>query len=1176
MQCPKCRFDNPEDAKFCNQCAAKLELTCPQCGKKNPSGSKFCNECSQALSEPPRPSPPSAGFDQSAPKSYTPKHLAEKILTTRTALEGERKLVTVLFVDVARFTALSEKLEPEEVHRIMEGCLKILMDEIHRYEGTINQFTGDGVMALFGAPLAHEDHAQRACRAALAIQKGLVAYEEKIRKDFGQEFRMRIGLNSGPVVVGAIGDDLHMDYTAIGDTINLASRVQTAATPGEVWLSHITQDLIQNYFENEPKGEVFLKGKGEPQKLYRLIVDRPEVRTRFEAGLARGVTELVGRRPEMESLRAAFDRAKNGEAQVMDVVGEAGVGKSRLIYEFHKAVDLEALFLSGVCLQYGRNINFLAVRDVVREAFNLKEGMVEGTVKDRIDSQAAGQLRQFLPFYHHLLSLTVTDSHFNSLSPEGRKFGTFEAVKNFLLNLSQQKPLVVFLEDVHWMDKLSEEFFTYLSRCLHGYPVMMLSAYRPEVTPPWAQGALYQKLGLETLGRNASIRLVINLLGGLKLAPALEGKIAEKAGGNPFFMEEIVRELLERGDLVREENQYVCRRPLDQIEIPSTIQGVIAARMDRLSEDLKRTTQVASVIGRDFAFKILQSVMKLGEELRGHLTNLVGLELLYEKALYPELEYIFKHSLTQNVAYESLLKQRRREIHGRIARAIEELYAEKLEPHYETLAHHYELSGEIQPTLKYLILAGEKSYQNMAIQSSDEFFTKAIQIGESHPEIFSPEDRAKCYFNKGGTALTLGEWSEWIGYFIKCNEISREHELVEYEMNSLKRMAVTVYFLESEQEADDVFMQALTRARHFKDLSLESIALSIKALRIALYEDPLRGYQKILQSQEIALKSSDPVAIGAAGLLKANIERWLGQPGKAIASSEGFFDILMAVFDYPTAISLIILRGMALAEVGRISEAIKLLEMGIDITLKSNASYRLSTLYNCLGFCYSEICLPEKAWELNRKSESISGEEMRKFEFGRRQHAEAYAQARVNLMENLFDQGMIDRAWDLLDPFKVQTKSADFDMGRIHQETRLGYLEGRLLIQKGELDQAEKLIMTFLESSEKKGLTKRLGGFLRLLGEVQMKRREPGKAIETLNKSVEILKKVGNHRQLWTAHTSLASAYERKGKGSEAREQWQVAKGTAEGTAQGIEDETLKKDFLDTEPIREIFTNAAR
>ena len=416
MICPHCQTDLPEGAKFCKECGRKVEATCPECGQSVPPDSKFCLECGCDLRK--TRELPTVDFRQ--PKTYTPKHLADKILNTRRSLEGERKLVTVLFADVAGYTSLSEKLDPEDVHKIMEGCLQILMEAIHKYEGMINQFTGDGVMALFGAPLAHEDHAQRACYAALAIQKDLAEYGRKVQKDFGREFMMRIGLNSGPVVVGSIGDDLHMDYTAIGDTINLAARVEQAATPGEVWLSCETRSLIQGYFSEEPVGEVTLKGKAEPQRLYRVIADRPEVRTRFEAGLTRGgVTELVGRRPEMEALRAAFERARGGEAQVMDVVGEAGVGKSRLIYEFRKALGQEAVFLSGICLQYGRSMNFLPLRDVVKEAFGLRAGMDEETVKSRIRERSVDHLTQFLPFYHNLLSLKVDDSQFQLPGPRG-------------------------------------------------------------------------------------------------------------------------------------------------------------------------------------------------------------------------------------------------------------------------------------------------------------------------------------------------------------------------------------------------------------------------------------------------------------------------------------------------------------------------------------------------------------------------------------------------------------------------------------------------------------------------------------------------------------------------------------------------------------------------------------
>jgi len=426
----------------------------------------------------------------------------------------------------------------------MDGAFKILMDVIHKHEGTINQFTGDGVMALFGAPVAHEDHTQRACYTALSVQKAIGEYGKKVKKDTGVDFKMRIGLNSGPVIVGSIGDDLRMDYTAVGDTTNLAARIQQSARPGEVWLSQDTQNIIRGFFQVQSVGDLELKGKAEPQPTYRLVAEHKEVRTRFEAGLAKEVTKLVGRRPEMEILKTAWERARSGEAQVVDVVGEAGVGKSRLAYEFQNTISDEGTILTGICIHYGRNLNFLPLIDIVKGAFGIEEGMSEEDVGKLIEERAVGDLENMIPFYRNLLSLKVDDAKFNALNPEGRKFGTFEAVKNLLLSLSKDRPLVVFLEDVHWIDKISEEFFVFFSHSIHGKRVLMLTAYRPEATPAWAKGPHYRHLGVETLSEKSSGHLVRNILGGLELDPELEKEIVGKTGGNPFFVEEMVRELL--------------------------------------------------------------------------------------------------------------------------------------------------------------------------------------------------------------------------------------------------------------------------------------------------------------------------------------------------------------------------------------------------------------------------------------------------------------------------------------------------------------------------------------------------------------------------------------------------------------------------------------------------------
>ena len=406
MKCQKCRFDNPEGAKFCNECGSRLTPVCPECGKVNPPESKFCNECGHDLTK--SDGPPPVDFDQ--PRSYTPKHLVDKILNTRSSVEGERKLVTVLFADVADYTAISENLDPEEVHQIMDGCFKILMDEIHTYEGTINQFTGDGVMALFGAPVAHEDHAQTACHAALAIQKALEGYGRDLERKFGLRFQMRMGLNSGPVVVGSIGDDLRMDYTALGDTTNLAARMEGMAKPGTILGTAYTHKLTRDFFEFEPLGRVRVKGKREPQEVYELV-KTSSIETRIEAAAVKGLTRFVGRTVEAQTLREAYEKARFGSGQVVGIVGEAGVGKSRLLIELRKMLfEGEYTYLEGRCVNYGGAMAYLPILDILRSYFDIKEGDPEFDVKKKIGEAIEDLYSDHLEEYYELLAYHYTMS----------------------------------------------------------------------------------------------------------------------------------------------------------------------------------------------------------------------------------------------------------------------------------------------------------------------------------------------------------------------------------------------------------------------------------------------------------------------------------------------------------------------------------------------------------------------------------------------------------------------------------------------------------------------------------------------------------------------------------------------------------------------------------------------
>jgi class 3 adenylate cyclase/tetratricopeptide (TPR) repeat protein len=729
MRCPKCQTDNPETKKFCRKCGTKLVRVCAHCGSECLPEDEFCGECGRSLIAE-EAAPP---IDYSRPQTYTPKFLADKILTARQSIEGERKLVTVLFADVANYTSMSEKLDPEEVHQIMDGCFKVLLDEIHRYEGTIDKFTGDGVMALFGAPVAHEDHAQRACYASLAIQKALEGYGEKVKKECGVEFKMRVGLNSGPVIVGAVGDDLRMDYTAIGDTVNLASRMQTMAQPGSVLVAPDTYRMARDFFSFEPLGKVKVKGKEEPVEAYQLL-EPSEVATRLEAAIARGLTRFVGREKEMAILKEAFEKAKSGLGQVVGIVGEAGVGKSRLVLELKRMLPQdEYTYLDGHCLHYGSSMPYVPLLDILRSYFDIREGEREFVIKKKMAEKVSRldeKLEGILPPLHDLFSLKVEDEGYLWLEPQKKRERIFEAMRDLLVCESQRKPLVLAVDDLQWIDRTSDEFLNYFIGWLAGSHIQLILLYRPEYVHQWGSRSYYSQIGVEQLSTGASAELVRAMLEEGEVAPELRQVILERAAGNPLFMEEFTHTLLENGSIRKKDHQYVLTRKVSEIQVPDTIHGIIAARMDRLEENLKRTMQVASVIGRDFAYRILQTITGMQEELKSYLLNLQGLEFIYEKSLFPELEYVFKHTLTQEVAYSSLLLKRRKELHDRIGQAIEKLYPDKLEEFYEALAYHYLRGENWEKAYQYL--------QSSAIKAGTRYsLWEAFRLGREALDVLS-------------------------------------------------------------------------------------------------------------------------------------------------------------------------------------------------------------------------------------------------------------------------------------------------------------------------------------------------------------------------------------------------------------------------------------------------------
>src|SRR5689334_17011278 len=731
-RCPQCGFESPAGMKFCGRCGGALATRCAHCGAEVPPDFRFCGHCGKSLQDAPAPAVPPAPPASAGAAAYTPKHLADKILKSRSAIEGERRQVTVLFADVAGFTSLAEKRDPEEVHRIINGCFERITAEVHRFEGTINQYTGDGVMALFGAPIAHEDSARRAVHAALGIQRTMADYAAALRAELGLSLAMRIGINTGAVVVGAIGDDLRMDYTAVGDTTNLAARMQQTARPGTVVVSEATHRAIEGFFETVDLGRVDVKGH-EPVRAWQVVRARG-ARSRIAVGRERGLTPFVGRDRELETLLARAADVEAGRGQVVFIVGDAGIGKSRLLYEFRRRLAERGRAVSwveGQCVSFGQSIPFLPLVDLLRKNFGIEEFDGEPEIIAKVEgvTRRMGGLEEHVPFIRYLLSVDPGDAAVATMDAPNRRRLAFAALRALAVRGAQLRPVVLVVEDLHWMDSGSEEFLSSLMESLAGVPIMLILTYRVGYARPFGSRSYYSTINLTTLGENETLAVARSVLGAADLPRELLDALRQKAEGVPLFIEEVAKTLLDLGVVRRDGERLVLVSGPERIDVPETIHDIIMARLDRLGDEGKRAVQLASVIGRQFLVRLLRRVSGMSQELDGLLHELQSLELIYQQGLLPEPAYVFKHAVIQDVAYNSLLRERRRELHRSVAFALEELYPDRLAEHYEELAHHFSEGEEWAKAFDYLVRSGARAREASANTTALDWYTRALEAG---------------------------------------------------------------------------------------------------------------------------------------------------------------------------------------------------------------------------------------------------------------------------------------------------------------------------------------------------------------------------------------------------------------------------------------------------------------
>jgi len=744
MRCAQCGFENAANAKICGECAAPLALVCPACGFENPPRHKFCGECAAPLAQSAAtpadasaPVTPGANRERLAVRSEVEDGRVRMQTAGDTPPDGERKTVTALFADIKGSMDLMEDLDPEAARAVVDPALKLMIDAVHRYDGYIVQSTGDGIFALFGAPIAHEDHPQRALHAALRLQEEMRRYAAGLREAGNLPIEARVGVNTGEVVVRSIRTaDSHTEYTPIGHSTSLAARMQALAPTGSIATTDHTRKLCEGYFAFKPLGPTRIKGVSGPVKVFE-VIGPGALRTRLQLSIQRGLSRFVGRQAEMEVIKRALEQTIAGRGQIVAAFGEAGVGKSRLLHEFKAIARSGCLILETFSVSHGKASAYLPLIDLLKNYFQFSPNDDLRRRREKIAGKVLvldRGLEDTLPYLYGLMGVVEGDDPLARMDPRIRQQRTLAGIKRILLRESLNQPLIAVFEDLHWIDAETQAFLNVLADSIGSARVLLLVNYRPEYRHEWGSKACYTQLRLDPLGAESAAQMLAALLGDSQELAALKQFIIEKTEGNPFFMEEMVQALFEEGVLARN-GAVRLTKPAATVRVPPTVQGILTARIDRLPPREKELLQTLAVIGREFPLGLIEKIAATPpDELQAMLSNLQLAEFIYEQPAAPEVEYIFKHALTQEVAYNSVLIERRKSLHERIAMALETLFADRLEDHLADLAHHYGRSGNLRKAIEYKRLAASQATQRSSYGEAVELVNGALEMLAGLPE----------------------------------------------------------------------------------------------------------------------------------------------------------------------------------------------------------------------------------------------------------------------------------------------------------------------------------------------------------------------------------------------------------------------------------------------------------
>jgi len=804
MQCPKCQVENPDGKKFCRECGADLILACPRCSSEILPSDKFCGACRYDLR-----AAPSAVPDKS------PDQRPQEEKKPLPSSDSARKYVTVLFSDMSGYTSLSEKMDPEEVKEIMGKVFGEISKVVTKYEGFIEKFIGDAVMALFGVPQSHEDDPVRAIKAAREIHEIVSSLSPRYEKRIGKPLAMHTGICTGLVVTGEVNLEKGT-HGVLGDTINTAARLSGLAKPGEIVLSPDTYHQAEGYFNFEPMDPAAVKGKVEPIHPYKVISAKEDpTKTHRLTGLR---AELIGRKVEMAQLQEAVTNLRQGKGSIFSIVGDAGTGKSRLIEDFKATINLEEVqWREGHAYAYSQNIPYFPLIDLLSRAWQITEGDNPEQVKKKVETGAGyliGERNDLIPYLGSLYSLKYPE--IENMSPEYWKSRLHEAIQLILANLCKRSSTIICIEDLHWADPSSIEILRNILSDIR-YPAIFLCIYRPNFSLFTSHQAAavksYHEIRIQDLSPGESQDMVESLLKSRNVSPELKKFIQTRTEGNPFYLEEVINSLLEMATLIHQDDKWLLTKPLSEANIPSTVQGVISARLDRLGMETRRILQEASVIGRAFLYEILRRITELKEQIDRSLMGLERLDLIRTRSLQPDLEYIFKHALTQEVVYNGLLKKERQEIHEKIGQVMEELFQDRLTEFYEALAYHFKQGQSVTKAVEYLMKAGRKSFSKGAVEESHQFYKEAFDLLSQ-----------QAAMNKEGEILLIDLLNEWAFTLLFKGANS---ELVEL-FKAHEGLAESIH----DKERIGMFYSALGIALNQKEQFTESYAYLSKALEL--------------------------------------------------------------------------------------------------------------------------------------------------------------------------------------------------------------------------------------------------------------------------------------------------------------------------------------------------------